>query len=136
MRSRFRYHYKQHRKLPLHHLINAAFRCCLVSKSVILVQNSKKSPNDNKSYRAIFLLSEVSRFFEKVLLKRWKPLIKNNRLVTNYEFGFPQTTFNIKVRADDYYNNRGSPRRNTNRLKCISTRSPGLRIGVAWRPAS
>lgn len=49
-----------------------------------------KPSNDIKSYRPISLslLLIVSKLFEKLLLKRLKPLIENNNLILNFQFGF------------------------------------------------
>jgi hypothetical protein len=42
------------------------------------------------SYRPISLLSIVSKVFRKILLKRLLPVVENNRLIPNHQFGFRQ----------------------------------------------
>jgi hypothetical protein len=42
------------------------------------------------SYRPISLLPTVSKVFENILLKRLLPVIENNRLIPNHQFGFRQ----------------------------------------------
>jgi hypothetical protein len=51
---------------------------------------TRKPPNELTSYRPISLLPIVSRVFEKILLKRLPPMVKNNRLIPNHLFGFRQ----------------------------------------------
>jgi hypothetical protein len=42
------------------------------------------------SYRPISLLLIVSKVFENILLKRLFPIVENNRLIPNHQFGFRQ----------------------------------------------
>jgi hypothetical protein len=42
------------------------------------------------SYRPISLLPIVSKVFEKLFLKRLLPVVENNRLIPNHQFGFRQ----------------------------------------------
>lgn len=55
---------------------------------VIMLPKPGKSPNDVRSYRPISLLPIISKLFEKLLLKRLRPMIENNNLIPNYQFGF------------------------------------------------
>jgi hypothetical protein len=47
-------------------------------------------PNEITSYRPIRLLPIVSEVFEKILLKGLLPVVENNRLIPNHQFGFRQ----------------------------------------------
>jgi hypothetical protein len=49
-----------------------------------------KPANDLTSYRPVSLLPIVSKVFEKILLKRLFPVVENNRLIYNHQFGFRQ----------------------------------------------
>jgi hypothetical protein len=47
-------------------------------------------PNKLTFYLPISLLPIVSKVFEKLLLKRLLPVVENNRLIPNHQFGFRQ----------------------------------------------
>jgi len=47
-----------------------------------------KPANDKKSYRPISLLPVISKLFEKLLLKRLKPIIEKRKLIPQHQFGF------------------------------------------------
>jgi hypothetical protein len=47
-----------------------------------------KPPNELTSYRPISLLPIASKFFENTLLKRLLPLVENNSLIPDHQFGF------------------------------------------------
>jgi hypothetical protein len=49
-----------------------------------------KPPNELTSYQPISLLPIVSKVFGKLLLKRLLPMVENNRLISNHQFGFRQ----------------------------------------------
>lgn len=79
----------------LTYLFNAAFRLrfvpsCWKVAEVIMLLKPGKQPNDVKSYRPISLLPIVSKLFEKLLLKRLRPIIDNNNLIPDFQFGFRQ----------------------------------------------
>lgn len=79
----------------LTYLFNAAFRLKHVPASwkvaeVIMLPKPGKPPNDVKSYRPISLLPTISKLFEKLLLKRLRPLIERGNLIPDYQFGFRQ----------------------------------------------
>jgi hypothetical protein len=57
---------------------------------IILILKPRKPPNELTSYRPISLLPIVSKVFEKLLLKRFLPMIENDRLISNHQFGFRQ----------------------------------------------
>jgi hypothetical protein len=57
---------------------------------IILVLKQGKPPNQLTSYRPISLLPIVSKVFEKLPLKMLLPMVENNRLIHNHQFGFRQ----------------------------------------------
>jgi hypothetical protein len=57
---------------------------------MILILKLEKPPNELTSYQPISLLSTVSKVLEKLLLKRLLPVVENNRLIPNHQFGFGQ----------------------------------------------
>jgi hypothetical protein len=57
---------------------------------IILILKTGKPPNELTSYRPLSLLPIVSKVFEKLLLKRLLPVVENNRLIPNHQFGFRQ----------------------------------------------
>jgi hypothetical protein len=74
-------------------LINAAFRLKYVPRlwkvtEVILIPKPGKPQLDAASYRPISLLPVMSKLFEKLLIKRLKPIIERKTLIPNHQFGF------------------------------------------------
>lgn len=74
-------------------LINAAFRLKYVPRmwkvaEVIMIPKPGKPPHEVTSYRPISLLPIISKLFEKLLLKRMKPLIEAKDLIPSHQFGF------------------------------------------------
>lgn len=57
---------------------------------IILLPKPGKSPYDVKSYRPISLLPILSKVFEKLFVKRLKPILENRRIIPNHQFGFRQ----------------------------------------------
>jgi hypothetical protein len=57
---------------------------------IILILKPGKPPNELTSYRPVSLLPIVSKVFEKPLLKTLLPVVENNRLIPNHQFGFRQ----------------------------------------------
>jgi hypothetical protein len=47
-------------------------------------------PNKLTPYQPVSLLPVASNVFEKLLLKRFLPILEINRLIHNHEFGFRQ----------------------------------------------
>jgi hypothetical protein len=47
-------------------------------------------PNELTSYRPISFLTVVPKGFENFLLKRLLPMVENNKLIPNHQFGFRQ----------------------------------------------
>ena len=74
-------------------LINAAFRLRYVPRlwkvaEVIMISKPGKPPHEVTSYRPISLLPVISKLFEKLLLKRMKPIIEEGKLIPSHQFGF------------------------------------------------
>lgn len=79
--------------VKLTNLINAAFRLKHVPSiwkvaEVIMIQKPGKPPNETTSYRPISLLPIISKLFEKLFLKRLKPIIERKALIPTHQFGF------------------------------------------------
>ena len=55
---------------------------------VIMIAKPGKPLNEAKSYRPISLLPIMSKLFEKLFLRRLKPIIDNKNLIPNHQFGF------------------------------------------------
>jgi len=55
---------------------------------VIMLLKPGKPPEQATSYRPISLLPSMSKLFEKLLLKRLKPLIEARHLIPDHQFGF------------------------------------------------
>lgn len=77
----------------LTNLINASIRLKYVPSvwkvaEIIMLHKPGKPPNEVKSYRPISLLPIISKVFEKILLKRLKPIIERRGLIPNHQFGF------------------------------------------------
>jgi hypothetical protein len=57
---------------------------------IIIILKPGKPPNELIFYWPISLLPIASKLFEKILLKRLLPVVENNRLIPNHQFGFRQ----------------------------------------------
>lgn len=57
---------------------------------IILIAKPGKSPEDVSSYRPISLLPILSKLFEKLFLKRLRPIIEAKKLIPDHQFGFRQ----------------------------------------------
>jgi hypothetical protein len=55
---------------------------------IILILKPGKLPNELTSYQPISLLPIVSNVFENILYKRLLPVVENNTLIPNHQFGF------------------------------------------------
>ena len=53
-----------------------------------MILKPDKAPSHKKSYRPIALLPVISKLFEKLLLKRHKPLIEERNLIPHHQFDF------------------------------------------------
>ena len=79
--------------IKLTNIINASFRLRHAPKmwkvgEVIMIPKPGKPPHEVSSYRPISLLPVVSKLFEKLLLKRLKPIIEEKNLIPSHQFGF------------------------------------------------
>lgn len=82
--------------VKLTNLINASFRLKYVPKmwkvaDVIMIPKPGKPPHDVTSYRPISLLPVISKLYEKLLLKRLKPIIDERNLIPCHQFGFRES---------------------------------------------
>jgi hypothetical protein len=79
---------------------------------IILILKPGKPPNELTSYQPISLLPIVSKVFEKLHLKRLLPMVENNRLIPNHQFGFRQRhctveqTYRIVQRINEALENK------------------------------
>jgi hypothetical protein len=55
---------------------------------VIMIPKPGKPPHEAASYRPNSLLFVMSKLFEKLLIKRLKPIIERKNLIPNHQFGF------------------------------------------------
>jgi len=55
---------------------------------VIMIPKAGKPSHKVSSYRPISLLPVISKLYEKLLLKRLKPLIESKQLIPSHQFGF------------------------------------------------
>ena len=53
-----------------------------------MIPKPGKNPHEVSSYRPISLLPVISKLFEKLLLKRMKPIIEEKELIPSHQFGF------------------------------------------------
>lgn len=86
--------------IKLTYLFNAAFRLRYVPKQwkeavVIIIPKPGKPPEEVTSYRAISLLPIISKLFEKLLLKRLKPIIERKQIIPSHQFGFREEHLTI-----------------------------------------
>ena len=86
-------------------LINAVFRLKYVPRlwkvaEVIMIPKSGKPPREAASYRPISLLPLMSKLFEKLLIKRLKPIIERKRSDN-------RRNCSRKLRNQSCHNNRG-----------------------------
>lgn len=78
--------------MKLTHL-NASFRLRYVPRQwktaeVITIQQPGKPLEEVTSYRSISLLPIISKVYEKLVLKRLKPIIEEKQLIPAHQFGF------------------------------------------------
>lgn len=79
--------------LKLTNLMNASIRLKHVPAQwkvaeVIMIPKPGKKPQEVSSYRPISLLPIISKLYEKLLLKRLKPIIELKNLIPSHQFGF------------------------------------------------
>lgn len=73
--------------------VNATFRLKHVPDvwkfaEVIMIPKPGKPAHEVASYRPISLLPIMSKLFEKLLIKRIKPILEDRNLIPDYQFGF------------------------------------------------
>lgn len=76
-------------------IFNAVLRLQIVPSQwkvaqIVTVPKPGKPPNQVSSYRPISLLPVTSKVFEKLFLKRLMPLIQDQNLIPDHQFGFRQ----------------------------------------------
>ena len=74
-------------------LIKTAFRLKYVPKlwkvaEVIMIPKPGKPPHEVTSYRPISLLPVILKLFEKLLIRRIKPIIEKKGVIPSHQFGF------------------------------------------------
>ena len=77
----------------LTHIFNAMLRLFYIPliwkfSIIILISKPEKSKHLVTSYRPISLLPRLEKLFEKLLLKRIIPIIKEKKILLNNQFGF------------------------------------------------
>jgi hypothetical protein len=55
---------------------------------IILIPKPGKTPNVPTSYRPIILLPTLGKLFEKVVLKKLRPITETQKIISNAQFGF------------------------------------------------
>jgi len=55
---------------------------------IIMIHKPGKDPEYTESYRPISLIPIISKVFEKLLLKRLKPIITRENIIPDHQFGF------------------------------------------------
>ena len=73
-------------------LINACIRLNYVPDvwkvaEVIMIPKPGKNLSVVESYRPISLLSTMAKLFEKLILRRLKPILDRNNLIPSHQFG-------------------------------------------------
>ena len=75
-----------------HSQTNIPVKCCFPSywkaTEVIVIQKPGKPATEVTSYRPISLLPVLSKRFEKLLLKRLKPILDEKQIIPTHHFGF------------------------------------------------
>jgi hypothetical protein len=72
---------------------------------VIMIPKPGKPLEEASSYRPISLLPITSKIFEKAMLKRLRPILEENRILPDHQFGFRQT-LNHRTSTPNYRNNK------------------------------
>lgn len=81
------------RTIKLTQLFNAALRLRYYPKQwkiaeIIAIPKAGKPLNEAAFYRPISLLPVMSKVFEKLIIKRLKPIIEENQFILEHQFGF------------------------------------------------
>lgn len=74
-------------------LLNAIFRIQYYPKLwkvslICMIGKPGKPPTEPSSYRPISLLPVISKVFEKIFLSRLKPVLEENNIIPDHQFGF------------------------------------------------
>jgi hypothetical protein len=85
-------------------LINAFIRLNYIPDAMktaegIMIPKPGKNLSELESYRPISLPTIMSKLFEKLILKRLKPIVAKKHLVPTYQFGFRKKTFDNRPGA-------------------------------------
>lgn len=65
---------------------------------IILIHKPNKPKNEPSSYRPISLLPVLGKLFEKVMLKRIRPIPKFHKIIPNTQFDFRENHSTIPIR--------------------------------------
>jgi hypothetical protein len=57
---------------------------------IIMIPEPGKPLEETSSYRPISLLPIMSKIFEKPILKRLRPILEEDRILRDHQFGFQQ----------------------------------------------
>uniref|UniRef100_A0A2A4K8E7 Reverse transcriptase domain-containing protein n=1 Tax=Heliothis virescens TaxID=7102 RepID=A0A2A4K8E7_HELVI len=76
-------------------IINAILRVHYYPKlwkisQICMIPKPGKPPTETSSYRPISLLPTISKLFEKIFLSRLKPVLDEENIIPNHQFGFRQ----------------------------------------------
>lgn len=55
---------------------------------IIMIQKPGKSSDEIKSYRPISLLPALGKVFEKILIRKLQPILKEKKMIPDHQFGF------------------------------------------------
>ena len=66
------------------------------SSKVIIMLNSSKQSNYVTHYKTISLLSNISKFFQIIFLRKLQSFIENYKVIPDYQFGFLQKHFTFE----------------------------------------
>lgn len=74
-------------------ILNTAIRLCHFQSQwkvaqIILIHKPGKSPEEPFPYISISLLPIFSKIFEKLILKRFKPLLIAKNIIPDHQYGF------------------------------------------------
>jgi hypothetical protein len=99
---------------------------------IILSPKPEKQPNELTSYRPMSFLSITSEVFEKLILKRILPLVEDDSLISNHQFGFRQRHSTIEQTPDCAKDKRSS-RKQTLLLSSIRRYLTSIQQIMAFR---
>ena len=53
-----------------------------------MISKPEKDPREVSSYRPISLIPILSKVLEKIIIKRWRPVIETKQIIPLHQFGF------------------------------------------------